>query len=65
MNRAEPAVAVLQKAIAYAPNWYKRPHLLLAQLLQYAGRPADAESEAATALDLSGKIPVKQTLASL
>jgi O-antigen ligase len=31
-------------AIALAPNWYK-PHLLLAQLLQAAGKPADAATE--------------------
>lgn len=66
MNRAEPAAAALQRAIAYAPNWYK-PHLLLAQLLRYTGQPAVAKSEAAAALDLSGKErpSVEQTLASL
>ena len=39
-------------AIALAPNWYK-PHLLLAQLLQAAGKPADAAAEQRIGLSLN------------
>lgn len=41
-----------RKAIALAPNWYK-PHLLLAQLLQAAGKPADAAAEQELGLSLN------------
>jgi hypothetical protein len=55
MNQAQPAVAALRRAIAWAPNWYK-PHLLFAQLLHYLGLSSEAQAEAAAALDLSGDL---------
>lgn len=45
----------LREAIRVAPTWYK-PHLLLAQLLQAAGRHADAAREAERTLDLAGPL---------
>jgi O-antigen ligase len=43
----------LRAAISQAPNWFK-PHWMLAQVLEAAGRPREAEAEAARALLLDG-----------
>ena len=43
----------LRAAIAQSPNWFK-PHWVLAQVLQQAGRLEEAEAEAAKAADLNG-----------
>ncbi len=52
-NNAIRAESSLRKAIVSAPAWYK-PHLLLAQLLYFTGRTADARGEALRALSLAG-----------
>jgi tetratricopeptide (TPR) repeat protein len=43
----------LRSAIAWAPNWFK-PHWKLAEVLSLSGHPAEALSEAKTAVDLDG-----------
>jgi len=43
----------LRTSISYAPNWFK-PHWMLAQVLQAAGRPQEAELEALSAVELDG-----------
>lgn len=56
----------LRAAIAARPNWYK-PHWTLARVLRLEGRPAEAEREAAIAVDRNGgKHPeVAQTLGEI
>ncbi|HWB86664.1 MAG TPA: O-antigen ligase family protein [Bryobacteraceae bacterium] len=58
--------ASLRQAVKAAPRWYK-PHWMLAQILQIAGRLDEARAEAQTAVDLAGgKHPeVAQTLSRL
>ncbi len=52
-NDAPGTEYALRAALSAAPNWYK-PHWTLARLLANEGRPAEAGSEAALAIDLNG-----------
>lgn len=52
-NQGALAEQKLRQAIQRAPNWYK-PHLLLAQLLSYTGRPQEAQAEAQLAAERAG-----------